>query len=72
MVASVGTILIGDDGDLAEYLIQLERLEKLEARYALPAHGEPIPKPSLLFRHYIEHRLMRASNGAQCSAEKAG
>lgn len=60
MVASVGTILIEPhDGDMAEYLRQLERLASLDARVALPAHGEPIDEPTALFRHYIAHRLMR-------------
>ncbi len=60
MVASVGTILIAPgDGDMKIYLEQLERLAKLDASLALPAHGEPIENPSELFRKYIEHRLMR-------------
>jgi endoribonuclease LACTB2 len=60
MVASVGTILIAPgDGNMAEYLRQLERLRGLEARVALPAHGEPIESPSALFAHYVAHRLQR-------------
>jgi len=60
MVASVGTILIAPgDGDMNVYLEQLERLAKLDASLALPAHGEPIEDPSALFRKYIQHRLMR-------------
>jgi ribonuclease/clavin/mitogillin len=60
MVASVGTILIAPgDGDMAVYLAQLERLAALEARLALPAHGEPIDAPTTLFRHYVAHRLGR-------------
>ncbi len=60
MVASVGTILIAPgDGDMRIYLEQLERLAKLDATVALPAHGEPIDDPSTLFRHYIAHRLKR-------------
>jgi glyoxylase-like metal-dependent hydrolase (beta-lactamase superfamily II) len=60
MVASVGTILIDPvDGDMAVYLAQLERLARLEARVALPAHGEPIDHPAQLFRHYVAHRLAR-------------
>ena len=62
MVASLGTILIPpDDGDMGEYLRQLERLAALEARVALPAHGEPITDPSRLFRGYVTHRLARAA-----------
>ena len=60
MVASVGTILIAPgDGDMLVYLQQLARLEKIGARVALPAHGDPIDDPAALFRKYIVHRGMR-------------
>jgi ribonuclease/clavin/mitogillin len=60
MVASVGTILIDPvDGDMRVYLEQLDRLARLDARLALPAHGDPIDRPTDLFRKYIAHRLMR-------------
>jgi len=60
MVASVGTIIVDPvDGDMIAYLDQLERLANLGATVALPAHGEPIDAPSVLFRHYIKHRLGR-------------
>lgn len=60
MVASVGTILIAPgDGDMQLYLAQLERLAELDAKLALPAHGEPIDEPTALFRKYIAHRLAR-------------
>ncbi|MEZ4296939.1 MAG: MBL fold metallo-hydrolase [Polyangiaceae bacterium] len=65
MVASAGTILIEPrDGDMAEYLAQLDRLASLGARVALPAHGDPIDAPHALFRHYIAHRLARESKVA--------
>ena len=60
MVASVGTILVEPrDGDMIDYLAGLKRLEALGAKVALPAHGDPIPDPSKLFRAYGTHRLMR-------------
>jgi glyoxylase-like metal-dependent hydrolase (beta-lactamase superfamily II) len=60
MVASVGTILIAPgEGDMADYLAQLERLACLDALVALPAHGEPVDAPTALFRHYIAHREKR-------------
>ena len=66
MVASVGTILIAPgEGDMIEYLEQLDRLASLGVEVALPAHGEPIaaeaggPSPTELFRYYIAHRLKR-------------
>ncbi len=76
MVASVGTILIAPgEGDMIEYLAQLERLAGLAAAVALPAHGEPIaaatggPSPTELFRHYVAHRLARE---AKVTAALAG
>jgi ribonuclease/clavin/mitogillin len=60
MVASVGTILIAPgDGDMTVYLEQLERLALLDASLALPAHGDPIDAPTVLFRKYVTHRLAR-------------
>ncbi len=60
MVASVGTILIAPgDGDMIVYLEQLRRLAGLKARLALPAHGDPIDDPTVLFDRYVAHRLMR-------------
>ncbi|MEO8797420.1 MAG: MBL fold metallo-hydrolase [Polyangiaceae bacterium] len=60
MVASEGTILIAPgDGDMTVYLEQLERLARMDAALALPAHGEPIDAPTALFHRYIRHRLMR-------------
>jgi endoribonuclease LACTB2 len=60
MVASVGTILIEpNDGHMATYLKELERLAAIEATTALPAHGAPITNPGRLFRAYVAHRLMR-------------
>ncbi|HSN98951.1 MAG TPA: MBL fold metallo-hydrolase, partial [Candidatus Nanopelagicales bacterium] len=73
MVASVGTILIAPgEGDMAEYLRQLERLSALGATVALPAHGEPIAEPQAIFRHYITHRLRRESLVLAALAARAG
>jgi len=73
MVASVGTILIAPgDGDMKIYLEQLDRLAKLDASLALPAHGEPIDDPSTLFRKYIAHRLNRENKVLQAVANSPG
>ncbi|MEB2313862.1 MAG: MBL fold metallo-hydrolase [Sorangiineae bacterium] len=75
MVASEGTILIAPgEGDMAEYLRQLARLEALGARRALPAHGAPILEPSRLFAAYARHRLEREAKvlGALRAAGPAG
>jgi glyoxylase-like metal-dependent hydrolase (beta-lactamase superfamily II) len=71
MVASVGTILIEpNEGDMIEYLAQLSRLEKLDAKVALPAHGDPIEDPSRLFRAYRAHRLMREERVVMAMGEE--
>lgn len=60
MVASEGTILIDPEGGhMGRYLAELERLEALGARVALPAHGEPIHAPEQTFRRYVLHRRAR-------------
>jgi ribonuclease/clavin/mitogillin len=74
MVASEGTILIEPgDGDMGRYLSELERLRRLDAKTALPAHGRPIREPAKLFAHYIAHRLMREEKiVAALAAGKSG
>lgn len=73
MVASAGTILIAPgEGDMAEYLRQLDRLAGLGAHVALPAHGEPIDAPERLLRHYIAHRLAREARVVAALAARAG
>jgi endoribonuclease LACTB2 len=78
MVASVGTILIAPgEGDMIEYLAQLDRLALLDAEVALPAHGDPIaaasggPTPTELFRYYIAHRLKREAKVVAALASAA-
>jgi glyoxylase-like metal-dependent hydrolase (beta-lactamase superfamily II) len=73
MVASQGTILIAPgDGDMKVYLEQLERLARLDTNLALPAHGDPIERPSALFRQYIAHRLMREDKVLAAVSKLAG
>ncbi len=73
MVASVGTILIAPgDGDMAVYLHELERLAALDAKLALPAHGDPIDDPTELFLRYIAHRNMREEKIVRVLRSAAG
>ena len=61
MVANGSTIIVppDDDGDMAQYLEQLRRLDGLNASLMFPAHGEPIDDPHALLTHYVRHRLER-------------
>lgn len=60
MVASTGTILVETvDGDMAQYLASLARMDALEPSVLLPAHGAPIHAAHEKLTGYIAHRLAR-------------
>jgi len=60
LVASRGTIVIDpDDGDMGAYLRSLARIDGLDLRAILPAHGQPISDPHRLLQEYREHRWDR-------------
>jgi glyoxylase-like metal-dependent hydrolase (beta-lactamase superfamily II)/8-oxo-dGTP pyrophosphatase MutT (NUDIX family) len=60
MVASIGTIIVDpDDGSMAEYVRQLERLEALGEPVLMPSHGAPILEGAKKLRQYIDHRNNR-------------
>jgi len=60
MVAGLGTILIDPpEGDMAEYLQQLERLRKLPVGTLYPAHGPAIADGPRKLSEYLEHRKFR-------------
>lgn len=74
MVASEGTILIdpGDDGDMHEYLAQLERLAGLELALLLPAHGAPVTEAREKLLFYVQHRLAREAKVEAALRERPG
>lgn len=60
MVAGVGTIVIDPpEGDMGEYLRQLQRLKELGVRTIYPAHGPPIPDGPAKLDEYLQHRAWR-------------
>lgn len=60
MVAGIGTILIDpSEGDMAEYLASLARMQALAPARLLPAHGPVITDAAAKLREYVSHRLMR-------------
>jgi ribonuclease/clavin/mitogillin len=60
MVAGQGTILIDPpEGEMAEYLHQLERLRDIPVRALYPAHGPPLPDGPTALTGYLEHRAAR-------------
>lgn len=60
MVAGTGTIVIDPpEGDMAQYLAQLERLRALGPTTLYPAHGAPSPDGAAKLTEYLQHRAWR-------------
>ena len=60
MVAGIGTILIPpSEGDMAQYLQQLQRLIDLKPHLIFPSHGPVIPLPEKKLKYYLNHRAAR-------------
>lgn len=60
MIAGIGTIIIDPpEGDMAEYLRQLERLRAMPKSVLFPSHGHPAVDSHGKLGDYIAHRLMR-------------
>jgi hydroxyacylglutathione hydrolase len=53
------TVIPSDDGDLADYLDSLRRLQRLDVRRIYPAHGPVIDDAPAKIQEYIDHRLLR-------------
>ena len=60
MVAGIGTILIPpSEGDMDQYLLQLQRLIELKPHLIFPSHGPVIPLPEKKLSYYLNHRAAR-------------
>lgn len=60
MVSTLSTVIIDPpEGDMAEYLRQLERLRALGPRTVYPAHGVPAPNGPAKLEEYLAHRRAR-------------
>ncbi|HEY8597531.1 MAG TPA: MBL fold metallo-hydrolase [Thermomicrobiales bacterium] len=56
LIVGEGTVVIGRDGELDEYLRSLESLLPLDLRMILPGHGPAIHDPRARIEGYIAHR----------------
>lgn len=71
MVAGVGTIVVDPpEGDMADYLAQLERLRDLPVGALYPAHGPAIPDGIAKLDEYLHHRAMREKRVLQALSPK--
>jgi glyoxylase-like metal-dependent hydrolase (beta-lactamase superfamily II)/8-oxo-dGTP pyrophosphatase MutT (NUDIX family) len=70
MVSTLSTIVVDpDEGDMAEYVRQLERLRALAPRTLYPAHGPPAPNAPERLAAYLGHRHDREALVAAALAE---
>jgi glyoxylase-like metal-dependent hydrolase (beta-lactamase superfamily II) len=53
------TVIPSDDGDLADYLDSLRRLQAMDVRRIYPAHGPVIEDGPAKIAEYLEHRMLR-------------
>ncbi|GLV57630.1 MBL fold metallo-hydrolase [Dictyobacter sp. S3.2.2.5] len=60
LVAGSGTVvIIPPEGDMQAYLNSLQRLQGMDLKEIVPAHGPTITDPRQLLTDYIAHRLQR-------------
>jgi glyoxylase-like metal-dependent hydrolase (beta-lactamase superfamily II) len=60
IVAGSGTVvIIPPEGDMQVYLDTLQRLQKMDIREIVPAHGPTIADARAKFSEYIDHRMQR-------------
>jgi glyoxylase-like metal-dependent hydrolase (beta-lactamase superfamily II) len=53
------TVVTPPDGDMAQYIASVEKLERRNDRILYPTHGAPITDPKPFLAAYREHRLDR-------------
>ena len=53
------TVVTPPDGDMADYIASVEKLERRGDRTLYPTHGAPITEPAPFLAAYREHRLDR-------------
>jgi glyoxylase-like metal-dependent hydrolase (beta-lactamase superfamily II) len=53
------TVVIPPDGDMAAYMVSLDKLRQRDDRIYYPAHGPAVTKPAQLVRGLIGHRMQR-------------
>lgn len=53
------TVVIPPDGNMADYMRSLDKLQTREDRIYYPAHGGPVTNPQQYVRHLLGHRMQR-------------
>lgn len=66
------TVIAPPDGDMADYMASLQKLQDREDRVYYPAHGPAVEKPRQLVRGMIGHRRQRESQILRLLGEGTG
>jgi glyoxylase-like metal-dependent hydrolase (beta-lactamase superfamily II) len=59
VLSGTTSVINPPDGDMAAYLVSLERMRKRRISRLCPGHGDVIDDPKAVLNEYIEHRLER-------------
>jgi len=60
------TVVTPPDGDMAQYMASVRKLQPRDDRILYPTHGAPITEPKPFLAAYIEHRLHREFQIVAC------
>jgi len=60
------TVVTPPDGDMAQYMASLRKLQARGDRILYPTHGAPIREPKPFLQSYIDHRLEREAQILAC------
>jgi glyoxylase-like metal-dependent hydrolase (beta-lactamase superfamily II) len=60
------TVVTPPDGDMAEYMASLRKLQARDERILYPTHGAPIRDPKPFLQAYVDHRLEREAQILAC------
>jgi glyoxylase-like metal-dependent hydrolase (beta-lactamase superfamily II) len=72
MVSTLSSMIISpEDGDLAAYLVSLERLKRYPTRLLIPAHGGPSTRATALLDETLAHRALREKQLLEALAQRS-
>jgi glyoxylase-like metal-dependent hydrolase (beta-lactamase superfamily II) len=66
------TVVSPPDGDMADYMASLQKLQARDDRRYYPAHGEPIDNPAQKVRGFLGHRRQREAQILRLLEEGVG
>ncbi len=66
------TVIAPPDGDMADYMVSLQKLQDRDDRVYYPAHGPEVTKPRQLVRGMIGHRRQRENQILRLIGEGTG